>query len=91
MIVGIFMLHCGLGIRNTNTFYNIGMYYLTPMPNINGFPLVVFGKWTLAENFNINVCTHLSRFRDFSQVIYNMSSLEMYKTKEYLPRAKLCP
>jgi hypothetical protein len=59
------------------------------MPSINDFPLVVFGKWTLAENFNI--CTHLSRFRDFSQVIYNMSSLEMYKTKEYLPRTKLCP
>jgi hypothetical protein len=56
------------------------------MPNINGFPLVVFGKWTLAENFNINVCTHLSRFRDVSQVIYNtcISSLEIYKTKEYL-------
>jgi hypothetical protein len=32
------------------------------MPNINDFPLVVFGKWTLAENFNINVCPHLSRF-----------------------------
>jgi hypothetical protein len=59
------------------------------MPNINDFPLVVFGKWTLAENFNINVCPHLSRFRDFSQVIYNMSSLEMYKTKEY-PKSKRC-
>jgi hypothetical protein len=61
------------------------------MPNINDFPLVVFGKWTLAENFNINVCPHLSRFHDFSQVIYNISSLENYKTKEYLPRAKLGP
>ena len=47
--------------------------------------------WTLSENFNINVCAHLSCFRDFSQVIYNISNLEIYKTKEYLPRAKLCP
>ena len=28
---------------------------------------------------------------NFSQVIYNISSLEIYKTKEYLPRGKLCP
>jgi hypothetical protein len=76
----------------SHAIWQTGMYYPTPtsMLNINDFPLVVFGKWTLAENFNINVCTHLSHFRDFSQVIYNISSLEIYKTKEYLPRAKLC-
>ena len=59
------------------------------------YSLFVSGKVQQNENpvcFGcINICAHLSRFRDFSQVIYNISSLEIYKTKEYLPRAMLCP
>jgi hypothetical protein len=80
--------------HNSNVFHIWHKVSVASKPYFNTFSINRKGAVTnlfYKKSNDINVCPHLSRFRDFSQVIYNISRLENYKTKEYLPRAKFCP